>query len=199
VTDETTATRRISVADAARELGITERAVRKRIAAGTMQAERNEGRWLVVVPDVPAHAAPRELPRRKSEPTPHRDLAVPPLGEPASLASPAQVAPGAPSARAEPSPAVASPASTPSGALSVPEPAATIPVEHATDLLRMIRDLQGQNLELAGQVGFLQAKLASVQDQLLLAETGDEEPELDEEPGGAVPHHRSLLDRILGR
>src|SRR5947209_5741079 len=40
---------RCSVPDAARRLGITERAVRKRIQAGTLPAERFEGRWLVML------------------------------------------------------------------------------------------------------------------------------------------------------
>jgi hypothetical protein len=59
----------------------------------------------------------------------------------------------------------------------------------------MLRELQQQNLELAGQVGFLQARLATAQDQLLLAEHQEgKEPktQADTEP---VPFLRRLFRR----
>ncbi len=43
-------TARYSVPEAARALGISERAVRKRIVAGTLPAEKEGSRWVVFLP-----------------------------------------------------------------------------------------------------------------------------------------------------
>lgn len=149
---------RVSVPEAARLLGITERAVRKRIQAGTLRAERIDGRWTVAIDAAPAsdvRVGRPEQPRRADS-----DVEAP---------------------SREPEP---------------PVPVDVVPAHHASDLLKMVRDLQQQNLELAGQVGFLQARLASTQEQLLLAEQ-EPEPEDSEEP---EPIFRtSFIDRLFGR
>jgi hypothetical protein len=59
----------------------------------------------------------------------------------------------------------------------------------------MLRELQEQDLDLAGQLGFLQERLVTAQDQLLLAEhqEGKEpEPQAEAEP---VPFSRRLFRR----
>jgi hypothetical protein len=166
---------RISVVEAATRLGISERAVRKRIAAGTLHAVREDGRWLVSLPD-------------------GADVRRPTA--PSLRTAPSRTTPSAPAASGGPAEATEAVKPAGGGARQTPEASPTVPADHASDLLRMIRDLQQQNLELAGQVGFLQARLASVQDQLLLAEASeDAEPE----PEPAVAERRSLLDRLLGR
>lgn len=51
---------RLSVPEAARHLGISERAVRKRIEAGTLPAERDGSKWIVTVPITAEEAVPSE-------------------------------------------------------------------------------------------------------------------------------------------
>lgn len=171
---------RCSVPEAARRLGITERAVRKRIQAGTMQAERVDGKWLVVLEPVGTSAVPPVVPSgQQSRQRPH----VVRQPEPVPASSPA-----------------APPEDEVMPAVPATVPVATVPAEHATDLLGMLRDLQRQNLELAGQVGFLQARLAATQEQLLLAEEEPEpEPSIPDyvEPEPRAP--RSFLGRLFGR
>jgi excisionase family DNA binding protein len=58
--------RLVSVATAAAVLGISERAVRKRIAAGRLAAIRDGNRWLV---DLPTELVPEPVPRGSSSAT----------------------------------------------------------------------------------------------------------------------------------
>jgi hypothetical protein len=60
----------------------------------------------------------------------------------------------------------------------------------------MLREIQQQNLELAGQVGFLQAKLAATQEQLLLAEHS---PEPEPEETTRMKPKGSFLGRLFRR
>ncbi|HCG02475.1 MAG TPA: hypothetical protein DEV93_18275 [Chloroflexi bacterium] len=158
-----------SVPDAARALGITERAVRKRIQAGSLSGELVGGRWYVV------------LSRSEDVSSSRPALAQRPNRNAARASAPAH------RNRARPEPGGSDEGS---GAGSD-----VVPAGHATELLKMLRELQQQNLELAGQVGFLQARLATAQDQLLLAEHQEgKEPktQADTEP---VPFLRRLFRR----
>jgi hypothetical protein len=155
-----------SVPEAARVLGITERAVRKRIQAGTLRGELVAGRWYVSLPGGEEASTFRPAPVRRQ----NRDVA-------------------GTAAAANRNPAPPEPQGSDAGS-------AVVPAGHATELLKMLRELQQQNLELAGQVGFLQARLGTAQDQLLLAEHNEEpEPQADAEP---VPT-RSFLSRLFRR
>jgi excisionase family DNA binding protein len=122
-----------SVPQAARVLGISERAVRKRITAGSLPAERDGRQWIVYVPAVPN-------------------------GTTGTID-------GTTAAPSEPS----------GGTSAVPE------------LLMMIREKDRTIMELAGQVGYLQAELAQAREQLALAPPVDDPPE-----------RRSWWRRVLG-
>ncbi len=155
--------------EAARALGITERAVRKRIQAGSLSGELVGGRWYVVLSGSDDVSSSRPAPVRSR----NRE------GVGTSVAGIRN------KTRREP------------GGSDVGSDAGSdvVPAGHATELLKMLRELQQQNLELAGQVGFLQARLATAQDQLLLAEHQEgKEPEsqADAEP---VPFLRRLFRR----
>jgi hypothetical protein len=167
LTEEKPSTR--SVPEVAQELGITERAVRKRIQAGSLQGELVNGRWYVVLPSPDATPVPRCSPGASVKSS-------------ASGTRPATPA----SRRPEPEP---------------PEDGSeSVPATHAAELLKMLRELQQQNLELAGQVGFLQAKLSTTQEQLLLAEHSgepDQEPEPERAEARTNRPKRSLLDRLF--
>ena len=60
-------TARYSVPEAARALGISERAVRKRIVAGTLPAEKEGSRWVVFLP-AGTRAGPAAVPAALAEP-----------------------------------------------------------------------------------------------------------------------------------
>jgi excisionase family DNA binding protein len=168
MTDAEQQPERYSVVEAASLLGISERAVRKRIQAGTLPAERVDGRWRVAL----ARVGP--APKAQTGET----TAGPGTSRRATRNNQPERLHAAARAREAGSSGTAN----------------SVPAEHASELLRMVADLQRRNLELAGQVGFLQARLATTQEQLLLAESSDESEEVPE-----LPERRSLLDRLLRR
>lgn len=192
----------VSVPEAARILGITDRAVRKRIAAGTLPARRVDGRWLVQLEDhldpqtagTPGttgtprvRVRPRSTGTRGTHGTP--GVAVPPHETPAVSGLEHLSEIGTPASVPLPNDTRAVPAAGSSPGVTS---------EHLSDLVRLVRDLQRQNLELAGQVGYLQARLGTAQEQLQLAgpPANRNDPAATQQP---EPPRRSLIDRLLRR
>ncbi|MBV9281770.1 MAG: helix-turn-helix domain-containing protein [Chloroflexi bacterium] len=162
---------RYSVPQAARILGISERAVRKRIDHGTLAAERDGLRWLVLLP-----GSQGGTPQPPGASLPERA----PAGEPAfgdMTAIDAEVIDAIPVGRLhDPMPIPA-----PFGGMEVPmrgtdpEPRTLEPVPAVTDLAALLREERERNerlqrtvMELAGQVGYLQGQLEATRDQLKL-------------------------------
>lgn len=78
-----------------------------------------------------------------------------------------------------------------------PESAASAPLNSASNeallkALAFAERLQRENMELAGRVGFLQAKLQTAEDQILALTPGPVEAAPDEEPVVAPPIEESL-------
>jgi hypothetical protein len=55
------------------------------------------------------------------------------------------------------------------------------------DALQLVRELQQQNVELAGRVGFYQSELANMKDQLKALQAPKEEPPVEESLAMVVP------------
>jgi excisionase family DNA binding protein len=141
--------RAVTVPEAARLLGISERAVRWQIQAGKLEATRQGRAWTV---QLPANTA---------------------------------VASGNESGNAEATAVVNDPES---GSAAVAELARQFE-ERSSD----VREKDRIIMELAGQVGYLQAELAQAREQLLLAAPID--PSEASEP---TTEHKPLWRRILG-
>ena len=128
-----------SVPEAARLLGITPRAVRKRIEAGTLCGTRVGRDWVVVLPG--ERIAERQEPREE-------------LGEPRELTSTAR----------EPN---ASPVELPSSPAEPGEPTAP---------KWLVEQLYRDNVQLAGQLGFYQARIQELERRILELEAPKEAP-----------------------
>lgn len=164
----------LSLGEAARRLGVTPDAIRKRIPAGRVRARKRGGRWLVWVT-----AAELVTSGRPDEPEWAAD------GEPD-----------------EPE-AGTGQTGIPGGTGTLPAPTPQVSTETELRLLGLVEKLQEENRNLAGQLGFREAQLQQAHDRIRLLEAGpasappssEREPEFREEPerletGNAEPPTR---------
>jgi excisionase family DNA binding protein len=166
----------VTIQQAAKMLGIAPNTVRRRIKLGELSAHKvptAQGyEWRVHLP-----TAGDQLPTNGEQvPTTGSDLPPSPVELDVPIA-PRVVQGGSPLEPAPPSDAV------------------------ALRALEMVEQLQQRNLELAGQVGFLQARLQEREDQIRLLTMEHGEPRtVEQEPSPTpVPQKRSWWRQFLGR
>jgi hypothetical protein len=134
--------------EAAQRMGVGSDAVRKRIAAGTVEARKHGSRWEVWLPAASPAAAPERAPSGDPESAPIRVSGSPDEGS------------GDPE--------------WPSGSQETTVlPAVT---ELGASLVALVEKLQEENRQLAGQVGFLQAQRQVLEERVRLLEAPKEEP-----------------------
>jgi hypothetical protein len=136
-------------------MGIGSDAVRKRIAAGTVEARKHGSRWEVWLPSL--SSAPDAEPA-----TPAEGAAPSGTPETASFRSSGESERGSGS-QERPS--------------AFPESVTTAAVaELGAGLVALMEKLQEENRQLAGQVGFLQAQRQALEERVRLLEAPKEEP-----------------------
>jgi excisionase family DNA binding protein len=150
----------VSVQEAASQLGCSEKTIRRRIKAGTLSAHRlptSQGyEWRVHLNGAPDQA-----------PSP---AAVHLNGRPDQVPGTADQVDG-------------QPIEATSSTLGASDDA---PHEPLLKALGLVERLQRENMELAGRVGFLQAKLQTAEEQLLALSAGPQAPTEAPEPSRAA-------------
>jgi hypothetical protein len=155
----------LPLGEAARRLGVTPDAIRKRIPAGTARARKRGGRWLVWV-----EATGLEPSDKPGEPEGTED-AEPEQPEGSTIGTGATGTPVPPG--------------------TFPAPAIQKSNETELRLLVLVEKLQEENRNLAGQLGFREAQLQQAHERIRLLEAGPgptaspspgEEPDRPEQP-----------------
>lgn len=177
----------LPIAEAARRLGITTDAIRKRISSGAMRGRRDDGTryWLVWLPlDVIPVAAPEP-----PEPPPEgRDLA------PETLPGVSPAAPDVP-----PEPGALPPERAPEDDRT-PDAVAAL-ARGLEQSMRLVEKLQEENRNLAGQLGFREAQLQQANEtiRVLQAPPPEVPPDMAVAPPEPPEQPRRWWDWWLGR